>query len=163
MPRLTIISGGQSGVDTAAIKAAIALHMPYRGWVPRGFTNEAGMIAEEYRVNLRETPSSENAQRTEWNLRDADMILTILRGSQDKAVGGTRSGLEVAAEALKPMCVVDLTNDWKEEIAKVRSWVEAVGDRDCSIAVGGPRESEEPGIQEEAIMFLIEALGNEMR
>jgi hypothetical protein len=159
MPRLTIISGGQSGVDTAAIKAAVALHMPYRGWVPQGFTNEAGTIAAEYRVNLRETPSSDNSQRTEWNLRDADMILTILRGSQDKAVGGTRSGLEVAAEALKPMCFVDLNSDWEGEIAKVRSWVEAVGDRDCSMAVGGPRESEEPGIQEEAMRFLIEALG----
>ena len=117
------------------------------------------MIAEEYRANLRETPSSENAQRTEWNLRDADMILTILRGSQDKAVGGTRSGLEVAANALKPMCFVDLTSDWEGEIAKVRSWVEAVGGRECSVAIGGPRESEEPGIQEEAMRFLIKALG----
>jgi len=103
MADLTIISGGQTGVDTAAIKAAIALKIPYRGWVPNGFTNEVGMIAEQYHANLRETPSPENAQRTEWNMRDADIILTILRGPPDTAVGGTKLGVNFGQVGGKSM------------------------------------------------------------
>lgn len=147
-------------MDTAALKSAIKLQVPYRGWVPRGFTNETGVISEDYRVNLRDTPSPENAQRTEWNMRDADMILTLLRGSRDKAVGGTKLGVDVGVGAAKPMCFVDLTSDWKAEIIKVKVWMEATGQKEYSIAVGGPRESEEPGIEVEATRFLIDALGS---
>jgi hypothetical protein len=156
----TIVSGGQTGVDTAAIQAAITLQIPYRGWVPHGFTNEAGSIFKDYCVHLRETPSSENAQRTEWNMRDSDVILTILRGSRDLAMGGTKLGVDVAKGASKSMCFVDLTGVWKDEVSKVRLWLEGTGEMNFFIAVGGPRESEEPGIQEEARRFLIDALGS---
>ena len=31
-----IVSGGQTGVDRAALDAAIAAGLPYRGWCPKG-------------------------------------------------------------------------------------------------------------------------------
>jgi len=31
-----IVSGGQTGVDRAGLEAAIALGLPYGGWVPKG-------------------------------------------------------------------------------------------------------------------------------
>ena len=33
---LTIVSGGQTGVDRAALDVAIELGIPYRGWCPKG-------------------------------------------------------------------------------------------------------------------------------
>lgn len=97
-PALTIISGAQTGVDIAAIKAAIKLQIPYEGWVPLGFTNEAGPIQQEFRANLQETPSRDNAQRTEWNVRESDFVLTVLRSSPESVKGGTKWAVNVAKQ-----------------------------------------------------------------
>lgn len=157
-PTLTIVTGAQTGVDTAAIEAAIKLHIPYKGWVPLGCINEAGPILVKYRANLRETPSQGNAQRTEWNVRDADCILTLLRGPPERATGGTAWGVHVASEAGVEMCFVDLRRNWSEEIDKVRTWLGGSRLKNLRCAINGPRESEEPGIEEEATRFLYEAL-----
>ena len=37
-----IVSGGQTGVDRAGLEAAIALGLPYGGWVPKGRIAETG-------------------------------------------------------------------------------------------------------------------------
>ena len=100
-PALTILTGAQTGIDTAAIEAAIRLHLPYEGWVPLGCTNEAGPIASKYRAKLRETPSPEIAQRTEQNMLGSDVVLTILRGPPESARGGTKWGVDVAKDARK--------------------------------------------------------------
>lgn len=41
-----IISGGQAGVDLAALDAAMALGIPYGGYCPKGRINENGKIPE---------------------------------------------------------------------------------------------------------------------
>lgn len=157
-----IITGAQTGVDTAAIRATISVSLPYTGWVPQGFTNEAGLISPAYIPNLHETPSTVNSQRTEWNMRDADVVLTILRGPSDRAVGGTKLGVDIAERERKEMCFVDLTGEWETEVRKVRGWLEEVlvGDKEWRLAIGGPRESEEPGIEGEAERFLVDVLGD---
>ncbi len=33
--KFKIVSGGQTGVDRAGLEAAIALGLPYGGWVPK--------------------------------------------------------------------------------------------------------------------------------
>ena len=156
-PGTVIITGGQTGVDTAAIKAAVKLSIPFKGWVPHGFTNEKGLILAEYRTHLQVTPSAENAQRTEWNMRDADCVLTILRGKPEVAVGGTKLGVDYSYGAEKQKSFVDLTGDRAQEVEKVRAWLKEQG-HGKSLAIGGPRESEEPGIEKEAEDFLQEAL-----
>jgi hypothetical protein len=155
---LTIISGAQTGVDTAAIKAAIKLQIPYKGWVPLGFTNEAGPIQLEFRATLQETPSRDNAQRTEWNVQESDFVLTILRSSPESIKGGTKWAVDVAKQIGKEICFIDLRSEWSKEKNKVTMWIKGNRVDNMRCAINGPRESEEPGIEEEAMKFLCEAL-----
>lgn len=157
-PTLTIITGAQTGIDTAAIEAATRLKLPYEGWVPLGYTNETGTISSKYRTCLRETPTPNNAQRTEWNVRDSNMVLTILRGPPENVAGGTAWGVNVAREANKDLCFVDLGAEWSGQVDKLRTWLGGRKLQDLRCVINGPRESEEPGIEEEATRFLCEAL-----
>ena len=65
-----IISGGQTGVDRAALDAAIKLTIPHGGWIPQGRLTEDGPLPPEYQ--LQETRSNRYADRTEKNVMDAD-------------------------------------------------------------------------------------------
>ena len=62
-------------MDRAALDAALALGLPCGGWCPRGRLAEDGPIDPRY--PLRETPSGDYRQRTEWNGRDADGTLRL--------------------------------------------------------------------------------------
>lgn len=66
-----IVSGGQTGADRASLDWAIEHEIPHAGWCPRGRkADEAFPIDKRYQ--LKETPSDDYAQRTEWNVRDSD-------------------------------------------------------------------------------------------
>ena len=43
-----IVSRGQTGVDRAGLEAAIALGLPYGGWVPKGRLAEDGTVPLRY-------------------------------------------------------------------------------------------------------------------
>ena len=73
---MKIISGGQSGVDRAALDAALELGIPHGGWCPKGRTAEDGVIHEKYK--LSETESSNYAERTQLNVQDSDATLICL-------------------------------------------------------------------------------------
>ena len=79
MRGITILSGGQTGADRAALDFAIEYGLPHGGWCPRGRLAEDGPIDERY--ELTETPSHRYAQRTEWNVRDSDatVVFSIAR------------------------------------------------------------------------------------
>ncbi|HXS53986.1 MAG TPA: putative molybdenum carrier protein [Usitatibacter sp.] len=67
MPRIRIISGGQTGVDRAALDAALDCGLAIGGWCPKDRRAEDGVIAERY--PLVETPSKRYGERTRWNVR----------------------------------------------------------------------------------------------
>jgi predicted Rossmann-fold nucleotide-binding protein len=75
-----IRTGGQSGVDRAAMDFAREREIPLCGWCPKNGW------AEDY-PELTETPSEDTAQRTKWNMRDCDAILTIIPGSTESSPG----------------------------------------------------------------------------
>src|SRR2546428_11872569 len=79
-----IISGGQTGVDRAALDVALELGIACGGWCPKGRRAEDG--AGDRRYTLTVTPREEYPQRTEWNVRDSDGALVMLSGP---ANGGT--------------------------------------------------------------------------
>ncbi|MDA1230625.1 MAG: molybdenum cofactor carrier, partial [Planctomycetota bacterium] len=68
-----VVSGGQTGVDRAALDAASAAGMEIGGWCPRDRRAEDGIVPLRY--PLRETASRSYAVRTEWNVRDSDGTL----------------------------------------------------------------------------------------
>jgi hypothetical protein len=142
---LKVVSGGQTGVDRAALDAARAVALSRGGWCPRGRRAEDGAIGAEYA--LRETPSEDYAQRTEWNVRDSDGTLVLARG---RTGPGTAFTIERARQLGRPLLVVDLRED--PDPATARQWIadEEVG----VLNVAGPRESQDPGIGAAARAFL---------
>jgi hypothetical protein len=95
---VTILSGGQTGADRAALDFAIRYGLPHGGWCPRGRNAEDGVIPRNYA--LRETPSRRYSQRTEWNIRDSDA--TVVFSIRPEVIGGTALTLSVARRLGKP-------------------------------------------------------------
>ena len=79
-----IVSGGQTGVDRAALDVAIAIGIEHGGWCPAGRLAEDGVVPPQY--DLRETDSNEYPVRTELNVADSDATLILYEG---KLKGGT--------------------------------------------------------------------------
>jgi len=140
-----IVSGGQTGVDRAALDVALELGLMCGGWVPKGRRAEDGPIAAEY--PMREMKSSAYAARTRQNVIDSDATLIMTRG---EPAGGTAEALSIAQELKKPYHIIDLKRT-HSPLAALR-WLEAK--RPCVLNVAGPRESEAPGIYDEASSVL---------
>jgi hypothetical protein len=144
-----VVSGGQTGVDRAALDVALDLALPCGGWCPRGRLAEDGPIPERY--PLTETPTPVYAQRTEWNVRDSDGTLVLMRGP---ATGGTALTIDLARQLGRPYLVVDL--DQAPDVAAVRAW--AAGHAVRTLNVAGPRQSTSPGVYALARHFLGQVL-----
>ena len=141
-----VVSGGQTGVDRAALDAALDLGLTVSGWCPLGRRAEDGSIPGRYAV--RETPTSDYAQRTEWNVRDSDATLILYRGA---LTGGSARTAEHAARYGRPLLALDL--DAAPDPVAAVDWVRRHGVRVLNCA--GPRESGAPGIYAEARPWLV--------
>jgi hypothetical protein len=149
-PPLKVVSGGQTGVDRAALDAALLLGIPCGGWCPRGRRAEDGTIPPLY--PLVETPTARYPQRTEWNVRDSDGTLVLHAG---RPRGGTALTLRLLGRKRKPVLRVDL--DESPDPRAVAEWI--ASERIRVLNVAGPRESECPGVGTRAKRFLEKALG----
>jgi len=147
---MKVVSGGQTGVDRAALDAATAVGLEVGGWCPAGRVAEDGPLDGSYA--LTETPSADPAQRTEWNVRDSDATLVIVPGKSLR--GGTKLTVEIARRLSKPVVILQLV-DGQVPVHSI-DWIRRRGVSTLNIA--GPRESEEPGIYELARAILIRIL-----
>lgn len=142
---LRIVSGGQTGVDRAALDLALELGLPCGGWMPAGRLAEDGPLDNRY--PLRESPSHRYAERTLWNVRDSDATLILTRGAP---TGGTALTLKFAKRLGRPYLVVDLLEAPSGK--SVKDWLT---ERQVAILnVAGPRESTSPGIYDQTSAWL---------
>lgn len=140
-----VVSGGQTGVDRAALDAAMEAHIPCGGWCPKGRKAEDGTIPERY--PLQETETADYAVRTRRNVRDSDGTLVLTRGGIE---GGTAETVYDAERLKKPYLPIDL--DARPDAASVLTWI-----REHNISVlnvAGPRESKSHGVYADALLFL---------
>ena len=154
-----VISGGQTGADQAALRAAEACGLAIGGWCPPGRDSEAGPIPA--RFPLRETPVERSpdapqvprSQRTEWNVRDADgvLILAARRDAVDDL--GSAWAAECVRRYGRPLLVCD-PGDPHAALCIVE-WLRAA--QIATLSVGGPSERTQPGIGEAVYALLIEA------
>jgi putative molybdenum carrier protein len=98
---MKIFSGGQTGVDRAALDVAIERGLPWGGWCPKGgwaedFPGAPGLLSKY--PHLRETPLAHPRQRTEWNVRDCDAALIVVDGLGVAISIGTRRGQQWAQQ-----------------------------------------------------------------
>ena len=135
----SIRTGGQSGVDRAAMDFAREQGIPLCGWCPKNgwaedYPDPPGMLTEY--PELTETPSEGTEQRTKWNMRDSDAILTIIpEGSVHSQ--GTKVGLDEGEKLGKPMYTARGLGD----VPGIIQWLCGLPDG-TELCVGGPRASE---------------------
>ena len=136
-----VVSGGQTGVDRAALDIAIELGIPCGGWIPKERRAEDGPLPPRYPV--RETDSRGYAQRTRRNVRDSDGTLIVTRGTP---TGGTATTIVCAEMLNRPYHVVDLESN--VDLVEIQTWLRTGAISVLNVA--GPRESSAPGIYTEA-------------
>ncbi len=144
---LRIVSGGQTGVDRAALDFALENKLDCFGWCPKGRRAEDGIIPSFY--PLKETKSSDTRERTLKNVEISDGVLVFLLDTPDK---GTVRTIDYAEMLNKPIYIVHLTMNREDQETGILNLLE--GNRISILNIAGPRESKSPGIYNKTKSFL---------
>lgn len=135
-----IVSGGQTGVDRAALDAALAAGFPCGGWCPRGRRAEDGPVPSRY--PLTETGTDDPDERTRRNVADADGTLVLAPGANPGAIAdGTGLTADHAQQLGKPLLALDPAGASADAVV---AWAAAHDIRVLNVA--GPRASSAPAI-----------------
>jgi hypothetical protein len=143
---ITIVSGGQTGPDRAALDVAMALGLPYGGFCPKGgwaedMPNPPGLL--HHYSNMEETKSSELGERTRLNVEKGDATLIVVDKSGLDVSPGTILTLDLVKRANKRHLVIDVHQSNAVEL--LEEWLESAYNLKV-LNVAGPRESEAPGL-----------------
>jgi len=155
-----IVSGGQTGVDRAALDSArLQTAFSWGGWCPKGRLAEDGQLGDEYFAGmqsgsgLQEADSSRPQQRTRLNVRDSDATL-ILRSGRILSPG-TKLTIKILRDARKPYRICDPFKTYT--VPRIVQWIcqpQKGGKIIEVLNVAGPRESKVPGIYERSFQYL---------
>ena len=144
-PVAKVISGGQTGVDQAALDVAIERKIPHGGWCPLGRASEVGKIPEKYQ--LQETSSDDPAERTEKNIIEADGTLIFTWG---QPFGSTLHTINRVATLEKEYMVIDFRV--RAQPKEVLRWIQKHQINVLNVA--GPRQSQIAQAYETTFKFL---------
>jgi hypothetical protein len=144
---LVIFSGGQTGVDRAALDFAYAGQLSYTGWCPLQRYAEDGPVS--LRHPLLPTFHQNPDIRTELNVISTDGTLIINHGEMDR---GTQFTHDMAKFYGKPLFVWIIFRN--SNTGGFHRWLRQNNIRKLNIA--GPRESTSPGIYNHTLKLLDE-------
>jgi hypothetical protein len=159
MSRIIIRSGGQTGVDRAALDVAVERGLDYCGWCPQGGwaedCPEPPGILGRYPL-LSTTAGRDPKERTERNVRDSDATLLIVPHDMQVDSPGSATTERLAHRLGKHYLVLETGKDG-DPVEHCVSWIarllESCGSG-LDLNIAGPRESESPGIYAEATTLL---------
>jgi hypothetical protein len=143
-----VLSGGQTGVDQAALRAARAAGIPTGGHAPLGWRTEDGPAPWLADYGLVEMDSPGYPTRTRANVEASDGTLWM----GDWHSPGGRTTLDHCRLTRRPFLIAMA---WVTKPSEVAAWIEGRGVRTLNVA--GNRESTAPGIGARAEAFLARA------
>ncbi len=149
---ISICSGGQTGIDRAALDVAIELGLLTVGWCPKSRRAEDGTIPDKY--DLIETISFDYWERTKLNVIDSSATL-ILLPENNKKCRGTFLTISYVKKYMKPYFILNM-DTFEYEI--LNRWLLKIKPKILNIA--GPRESNYPGIYNEGKEIIRNILKN---
>ena len=143
-----IVSGGQTGVDQAALRAAQAVGLNCGGWCSPGRVCDDGLIPSQF--PLRETPQERSptapdvprSQRTEWNVRDSDATLVFQPAGANAHDAGTEWTIQCARSLGKPLLICNPSD--AKVVEQIVAWLRRAPSP--TLTVAGPSERATPGI-----------------
>ncbi len=142
---IKIISGGQTGVDRAALDFALYLGITCGGYCPKGRKAEDVTIPDFY--PLTETLSNKYQTRTKRNIEESDGTIILFIEHWD---AGTRLTKKICNDEGKPLWIQDLKLPFSNN--EFKFWLEK--NRICILNFAGPRESFCPGIYSKSHQFI---------
>ncbi len=143
-----IISGGQTGVDRAALDFAIEHNIPYGGWLPKGRKTEDGILDLKYK--LQEMPTGEYSKRTEKNVLDSEGTVIVSHGL---LTGGSALTREFAQKHGKHWIHIDLKELTLNQAAeRLLHWIQEEEIEVLNVA--GPRARKDPDIYSKTVELL---------
>lgn len=155
---ITLVHGGQTGVDRGAHEAAIDSGWSVSGYMPRDRRDEIGTIPDEVARFLTAHEKTSYAARTAANVRAATAALLVVREAGDpRETPGTAMTLEMAEERRLRWLVVDPSGDpatiarwiWTNMLVTRTQQLLLLGSPQdptpARLLVAGPRESKWPG------------------
>lgn len=145
---ITIISGGQTGVDRAAMDFALQKNVPLTGYCPKGRKAEDGTINKKY--PLKELNDSRYSTRTRKNIDLSDGILIIK--DEGKLGDGTILTINYAKKMKIALFECSLNRKLPEQILSFKSWMRE--NQPTRLCIAGNRESQSPGIYLNTIKIL---------